>query len=148
MLAFGINAEFEIIKHKFKNYSKKKFEENNINTIADILRLNSIEYIKEGKNRNEEHNTLILCDLLENDNFKSILSENYKVFFYRFFYKNRRVFDFTKEFKEYNINKIIVLPSNIPLYKDFYDSQDKERVIKVLKNYLDIKPKFISKFCP
>ena len=142
MILFGINAKFEKIKNK---YSKRQFEENNINTIADILSLNSIEYIKEGKNRNEDHNTLIVYNLLQNDNFKYILSEDYKIFFYKFYYKNRRIIDFRNEFKEYNINKIIELPSDIPVYKDFYDSQDKERVIKFLKKYFDIKPIFISR---
>ena len=112
---FNINKRFLKLNYDFKKNVNKKFVEGLKNkTIADII---CNEISNKYRKQNVNTNMIIYDHIKDYPILNKILSENYLIFFKKFYYKSNKIINL----REYGLDMEIVLSNNIKMYKDLLD---------------------------
>jgi hypothetical protein len=121
-LKYEENKRFLKLDYNFKKKIKKENVKSLKNkTIGDII---SNKISRKYKYEREDFNKQLCDEIKLNDSvLRDILSENYLLFFKKIYYKSINKISFG----EYGLNKEIILPKKVKMYKDLLkDNEDKD----------------------
>jgi hypothetical protein len=134
--SLNYNEKFLKLNYDFKKNVNKKFVEGlKDKTIKDII---CNEISNKYRKQNENTNIIIYEHIKENQVLNKILSENYLIFFKKFYYRSHKIINL----REYGLDKEIVLSNHTKMYKDLLNLHKDNNYQKKLNECV------IQKFLP